>query len=89
MSKKKKPKTIKEIINDILNNMNDETKDILANAEPDFLGEYSQFHFGLGTQIRNKYDLWAYGDADYISAKIINKLINKIKHEKHLTNIGK
>ena len=80
MGKKKKQMSVNEIVNDILNNMDDKTKEILANAELSIFGDYaSTFHFGLGTQIRNKYNLWEYGNADDISAVIINKLVKKVK----------
>ena len=72
---------IDEIVNDILSNMDNETKDYLANIEPDMFGGYCQLHFGFGTQIRNKYNLWSYGNADDISAAIINKLVKRIKND--------
>lgn len=82
MSKKQKRMTVDEIVNDILNNIDDETREVLANAEPSIFGDYaSKFHFGLGTQIRNKYNLWSYGNADDISSVVINKLVEKIKNE--------
>jgi hypothetical protein len=84
MNRKKKQMSVDEIVNDVLNNINDETKDVLANAEPSIFGDYaSQFHFGLGTQIRNKYNLWEYGNADDISAMVINKLVKRLKDEKN------
>ena len=82
MGKKKKQLTINEMISDILNNIDDKTRKILYNAKPDEYGDYAnEFHFTLGVQIRNKYNLWSYGNADDISSTIINKLIKKIKEE--------
>lgn len=82
MGKKKKQLTINEIILDIFNNIDDETRKILYNAKPNKYGNYSsEFHFTLGRQIRNKYNLWSYGNADDISSTIINDLIKKIKND--------
>ena len=82
MGKKQKQMSVKQIIKEIYKDMDDETKNELAKAEPDMFGGYSQFHFGAGIQIRNKYDLYAYGDPDDVSAGIINSLIERAKKEK-------
>ena len=82
--KKKKQMSIDEIVNDVLANIDEKSKDIIAQAEPDMFGSYtSQFHFSLGIHIRNKYNLWDYGNADDISAYIINKVVNKVKKQKN------
>lgn len=79
----KKMTQIKDIVNDVYNNIDEETKKKLSELEPDFLGGYSQLHFGLGTHIRNKYCLWDFGNADDISMIVINRLIKKIKNKKN------
>ena len=79
--KKTKYPTADEIAQDILKDLDEETKYKLSQAEPDSFGDYSwQYHFTLGMQIRNKYNLWERPDIDPddFSGAIINRLIYKI-----------
>lgn len=77
--------TADEIVSDMLKNMDDETRKILYESEPDRWGSYvGEYHFTLGLFIRNKYKLWGRKDIvipDVFSGEIIDKLINRIKEE--------
>ena len=86
------PKTMNDAVTELISKLSEEVKNKIRKTPKKDLG--GEFHFGLGTWIRNNFGLWAgndelmqsvcgdkYGDPDHASSVIIEEVWKVLRKE--------
>ena len=75
---------IDKIVDILYTELDDIDKEQLSKSQKDFTNKYGlEYHMTAGMDIRNRFGLWEYGDADYLSSLILHRLICKVKGENY------